>query len=147
MKNLKKLQLIVLLLLPACFATAGTGKAIVPFWNAGTTIYHQTDIYITNISNNDVEVTVTIYKKDGTALTSGVTYVNFSASDTKILARNSGYVRINPTTSGFGFAIIEWNNTGSDDNTVALTAYAMFLKFNATVEGVAAIPINQGLPF
>ncbi len=144
---MKKLIALFMLLGTATLSFAGSGKAIVPFWNAGTTIYHQTDIYITNISNNDVEVTVTIYKKDGTELTSGVTYNNFSASDTKILARNSGYVRINPTTSGFGFAIIEWNNTGSDDNTVALTAYAMFLKFNATVEGVSAVPINQGLPF
>lgn len=126
-------------------AMAGNGKAIVPMWYSN--LYQSSVIFISNFSDNDVDVTVTFYQKDGTVATSSITYTNWINSNASIGADNTAYINITSSTEQFGYAVIEWTNRGTDDDTVALVAHGFWGKVLSTKEGSYAIPINNGAPF
>ncbi|CAM2007636.1 hypothetical protein [Acanthopleuribacter pedis] len=144
MKTFKIMSL--LFVLSSVFsAFAGSGKAIVPMWYSHTS--QVTALYISNIAGNDVDVTVTFYKKDGTVATSTITQNNWINSNLSIAANTTANIIITSTTEEYGYAVIEWVNRGSDDDTIALVAHGFWGKALSTKESGYAIPVNDGKPF
>ncbi len=140
-----KVSTLFFLISSAFSAFAGNGKAIVPMWYSN--LYQSSIFFISNFSDNDVDVTVTFYKKDGTVATSTISYNNWINTNTSIGADNTASIGITSSTEEFGYAVIEWTNRGTDDDTVALVAHGFWGKVLSTKEGSYAIPINNGAPF
>ncbi|XOV81040.1 MAG: hypothetical protein ACFHVJ_08825 [Aestuariibacter sp.] len=137
----------VFVLLFSQLALAGSGKAIVPHWAGQAPGASPTVIYLSNISNNNVDVTVTFYDKMGVAL-SPTAFDNFISSNTQIAAGNTGNVQIKPSSFNYGYAVIEWKNEGNDDDTVALVAHGYRSTTNSsTRRSDFVISVNNGLPF
>lgn len=132
--------------LSSVFSTfAGSGKAIVPMWYSNAS--QITALYISNISSNDVDVTVTFYKKNGTVATSTITQGNWINSNQSIGAQTSANIIITSPSEEYGYAVVEWTNRGTDDDTIALVAHGFWGKAVSTKESGYAIPVNDGKPF
>lgn len=71
---------------------AGGGSAVVSHWSATDSALRPTHIYISNINDNPVNVTVTFFDKNGNKLTAP-TYVNFTNGNTTLEANSTGYLR------------------------------------------------------
>ena len=145
-KLLFSLTNLILVILLSNQAIAGTGKTLVPFWAGGTST-DQTNLYVSNISQNNVEVTVSVYKSDGTLLNNGVSYYGFVNSNTQLDGKTSGYIAIQPSVWDHGYITIEWKNLGNDDDQVALVALGERYRGPSSKLAVNTITINQGLPF
>ncbi len=152
---MKKLNCIIITLLALCtsYARAGSGKAIVPiaaYGRSSSTAFQSTTLFLTNLTDHSVKVTVTFYGKDGSLLsTSLLTFDNWTNSNTEIGAKKSAYVILSSasnTAFNYGKAIIEWENLGGDDDSVALVAHGSFQDY-AVSDGRWTIPVNSGLPF
>ncbi len=142
MKNLIRLAITTAFLLPT-LAFAGSGKAIVPHWNsavANTPTY----VFISNITDNYINVTVTFYDRNGNTVPV-TTYDNMTS--TQIYPNQTGRVTLTPTVFDFGYATIEWENVQGDNNTVALIAHGYKLVQETDRANAYAIPINNGMPF
>lgn len=124
----------------------GSGKAIVPnYGSIGGASPQESNVFISNITQHDLTVTVTFFKQDGTKLTTNITYFNFQNSDTEIGAGKTGYVHVTGTASWtYGYALVEWKNKGTDQDAVGLVAQAQ--RQEGTLWGYG-IPVNQGLSF
>ena len=143
--NVKSL-IVGCLLLVSNVAFAGSGKAIIPMWHAVANGKHFTDVRLSNITSNNIEVKVTFYNTDGTKVTSGITYWDFINGNTQLSPNSSGRLRID--TAGYGYATIEWNNVGeTDDDVVAIIAHGERFLIQSGGIGVTSLPVNQGLPF
>jgi len=119
-------------------AFAASGKAIVSHWSyEGST---PNAIYVTNITDNDLAVSVTIYNKDG-GVVNPTTVTNFQNSNTEVAAGKTGYVTVQ--SSNYGYAVIQWTNLGTDDDVYGLVAFAQ--RGNTTWH--YAVPVNSGNPF
>lgn len=128
-------------------AFAGSGSAIIPNISANTNTGADNVYYISNITNHDVEVTVTFYDKDGAVLTSGVNYSNFAASNTEIAAGKTGVITFAPSSWEYGYAVIEWNNKGTDNDVVALVANGYIEKDASPQLSRYTVLVNCGLAF
>ncbi len=151
MKVFKILLISCFMLIAAqSFAFAGSGKAIVPHWyvnNVGTN-FQSSHFFISNISNNDLIVKVTVYNKNGEIHTTGISYFNFQNADTEIGAGKTAYFQIYGIAGNqdtYGYAVIEWKNKDNEDNTVGLVAWADWQQ-NTEKRGFS-IPVNNGIPF
>jgi hypothetical protein len=149
-------------LIAASSTFAGSGKAIIP-----TTLAYYSNgnnasnilIFLSNISENTVEVTLTLYNKDGNFIyesgSSGQTTGDISAYDvdvssyTEATSSSAGYtakfelsskkscrIRYYPATSASGayssiFGALEWKNkyTTNDDD-VALVSTATYTRWS-----------------
>ncbi|WDE07705.1 hypothetical protein SG34_012885 [Thalassomonas viridans] len=96
-----KINLLKVLGLVLCFNTfsvfAGDGKARLSHWY-GENLGMRTFVYLSNISDNPVKVSVTFYGKNGAIQTQGITYYNFSNGNTELPAKSSGYIKMEPPT-------------------------------------------------
>lgn len=130
-------------------ALAGSGKAIIPHFTANSATDGKCVYFISNITPNDLEVSVTFYDQNGTVVTTGITYTNFITSNTEIAAGKTGIVTINPSSWKYGYAVIEWNNTSIDDDVLGLVAHGYFDQQDGSsnAEAYYAIPINSGSAF
>ena len=149
----------------ASMVSANSGKAIIPQWlSSGTngTNPYTSVIYISNITNEPINVKVTFYEDDGTVLVDGDnnpntgtlrTHGNFSnyndnpgkASISFTLNANSTvYVNSHTTAKYKGFGTIEWDQ---DSNAVCgLVAFGRG-QYYSNGWTFYAIPINNGQPF
>ena len=144
---MKKLILSTLLPLCSLSAYAGSGKAIVPYWDIATN-NQQTNLYITNITEHDLDIKITFYSQDGNEYTgSTIHYKNFINSNSTISARNGAFIHVNSPASGspytYGHAVIEWSNQADENDTVGLVAHGWKHSNN----GHSAIPVDNGQPF
>lgn len=152
MKTLKLFILTLALMTIAPSAVlAGSGKAIMPHWYAynrqSANNVQNSYIWLSNISQNDLIVKVTVYKSDGTKYTNGVTYNEFY-NNTEIKAGRSAYVKIGAVKSDqshHGYAVIEWENHTGEDNVVGLIGWGNWEQ-NSLYKSFS-IPINNGMPF
>ena len=151
-------------------ALAGSGSAIVPFWQSqfvGQLNRSQTVLWLTNVTGQRVNVSVTFYDRQGNIVTEtdvvgdpvdGVfralnADLNYDEAPQgasvafTLLGRNSANLSIN-TPFEFGYAVVEWRKNNSDDP-VALVGYALVDVFNDPLSRHLgqSIPVNQGLPF
>ena len=147
---MKKYTLALFALALFSTAFAGSGKAIIAHANANDTTGSTTVYYISNITGHDLEVTVTFYDQNGNVTTSGVSYSNFITGNTEIAAGKTGIVTFAPTTWLYGYAVIEWNNTGTDDDVLGLISQGFSQKRDVTTGQIYArfgVPINSGEAF
>ncbi|BCB26934.1 hypothetical protein SKTS_18200 [Sulfurimicrobium lacus] len=128
-------------------AFAGSGKAIVPMFGADTTQpdWQRTNIFLSNITTHALNVQITVYQEDGTVVpSSSLTYVNFQNSNTQIGAGKSAYLKIDTVGWHFGYAIVQWQNSGTDQDAVGLVGAA---QRQQALEWGHYIPVNNGIPF
>ncbi|TIH15272.1 hypothetical protein D0S45_11415 [Marinifilum sp. JC120] len=152
MKSFRVVLLACVIAMLSCSAAfAGSGKAIMPHWlaqhNGGSNI-QSSIIFISNITQHDLTVKITIYKKDGSIKTQGNAFTNFKNNNTEIGAGKTGVLDIKweniSNTSDYGYAVIEWENKNYDDDVVGLVAWGRWAE---TGPRGYAIEINNGQPF
>ncbi len=144
---MKKLNVVLLTILTifTSQALAGSGKAVLPHWGGQTG--KPGYIFLSNITDDAVKVTITFYGKNGATLTPS-TFTNFSNGNTELAARSSGYVSLSPGVWDYGFATIEWEDLEQNDNTVALVAHGFrVVQSTSSTRSDYAIQINNGMPF
>jgi hypothetical protein len=150
---MKSILLLALTIVFQSAAVAGSGSAIVPMtgtYKNGTN-FASSSVFLTNVTNHTLNVTVTFYAKDGTVVSSSsLVFDNWTNSNTQITANNSAFVVLQaPTTQSFNYgkAVITWSNSGTDNDTFGLIAHASFQEFYNGNDGRFAVPINEGKPF
>ncbi|MFT4927130.1 MAG: hypothetical protein ACI8WB_003236 [Phenylobacterium sp.] len=137
-------SILLLSALVSSAAHAGSGKAIVAHWGASVSQFNY--VFMSNISNNPLDVTVTYYQHDGTLLSdSSKVFHNFTNNDATIAASNTAHIQLKPPAWTRGYAVIEWKNQGTDDDTVGLVAHSW--RAMASGENTFSIPVNNGQPF
>jgi hypothetical protein len=138
-----------------------TGKAIIPSYveqYAFATVFN-----VSNITDNPITVTVTLFNTDGTILTddnnmnagriSGVNLLNYSDQNTDSTltftlnphATGQIITKMNTSITNVGYGVIQWRQEGN-------AAYGLVAHSNVVYNVVGdssryAIPINGGLPF
>lgn len=153
MRYLKSIITIFILSISPYTASAGQGKAIVSHWyafNNGTGNYQNSNFFISNITHHNLAVKITLYNKDGTIYSSGLTYNNFQNNNTEIGAGQSVNFKITAgvsPTDVYGYAVIEWWNLGTDDDVVGLIAWADWSDLTPSYPTGYSIQINNGNPF
>ena len=162
-----KRSLVVLTVLLSLFAgvaivSANSGSAIIPYFHAETaTGINYTKIYISNITNNPINVKVTLFSKDGFvfknvgSLITGTNMEGFNsnlsdASFSYTLDSNkSSMFMFNHTSREFGYGLIEW--TQDSDSVYGLVAMGKEIQNpRSDYSGdpvFSNYPINNGLPF
>lgn len=101
---MKKLFTILIGLALSASAMAGSGKAVISHWGA-VSPHNASYVYISNITEHTVNVTVKYYDKDGNPL-SPSTFNNFISGNTQLAARSTGFLTIQTGTWNYGFATI-----------------------------------------
>jgi hypothetical protein len=161
---MKKLIAIALALTTLNCSFGGQGKGIVPVTISakGTATppaydYWSTSVWVTNITSHTINVTVTFYGKDGTAMPSSFyNYTNFITSNTQLAPNTTGLIYFTPPTTtaqNYGKAVITWTNVSGDDDTVGVIAHAHLNRLacwgsNTTYgESFSPVMINNGMPF
>lgn len=145
--------------------TYSTGKAVIPhFGEANNT---STGFTVTNITDNPINVTVTLYNNDGTMLvddnsattgiiTSGqpdqlLNYCDQSTNSSATFTINAhctGKLLLSTTTvSRTGYGIIQWTqNTGNTLQGLVVSGF-QFINSGTDQATVLPIDVNGGLPF
>ena len=125
---------------------AGNGKAIIPLWGAGTNF--STVIDVSNITDNPLYITFTVYGSAGNVISSTyLSYGNINSSTGEIAANNTGFLQISGLPSNdYGYAIVTWKNKSGDD-AIGLVAQGLRIYSDSSVRSEYAIPINNGMPF
>lgn len=126
-------------------ANAGSGKAIIPHW-ADASSNGPSTYFISNITDNYINVKVVFYGKNGQEL-SPTEYINFSANNTQLEPNATGYVKITSSVTEYGYATIEWENNDGDNNTLALVAHGFRQIIESSRRSAITIPINDGEAF
>ena len=129
--TIPKALFLLAFILSAAVSHAGSGSATLPFstyYRSGS-YFSATTVYLTNITENNIKVTITFYSKDGSVLSSSlVSFDNWINSNTELGAKTTGYALLNSATTGgpdYGKAVIEWENNSGDDDAVALIGYVV----------------------
>lgn len=144
-----KILVAMLLLCSSSLVLAGSGKAIMPSWHAGSGNYKVSVIFFSNITASTLDVKFTIYGKDGTTISPTV-YGGLINGNTQLAPHSSGFIEIrSPGSFNQGYAVIEWENLEGDDDTVAMVAHGYDVGSNnaSTYRSDYAVPINNGMPF
>ena len=142
----------IVLFILSCFfiqnVYAGSGKAIVPQWFSANHI--DTVIWVTNITDHTLNVTVTPYGKDGQVITP-TRFEGFITGNTQLAPKSSGFVEITAPLNTFnhGHATIEWSNISGENDTVGLVSHAYGDASNqpGVFRSSYSIPVHNGMPF
>lgn len=169
---MKKVKILVCLLVcltflfsmsSAVFASDySTGKAVIPTWcqNPDCLTY----FHVANITDNPINITITLYDEDGTLVTddnnistgtiiadralsnysdqnidSTVTFTLDSRSSTRII------IPLLATDDHYGYGVIQWNQDSHELQGIVVTGG--FTIQYGTVDTRFDIPVNNGLPF
>jgi len=131
-----------------------SGSAFIPNYYCSQ-LGEITCIFISNITNSDISVKVTLFKNDGTILTGYTSCLGFfnnfknnltdcSASFT-LGPNKSGYLIIGIPVASNGYGIIQWNQ--NSNNVKGLVAHGQYFFDSNGIRERYSIPINAGLPF
>jgi hypothetical protein len=160
-KMLVGLTLMICLLGLSTVTYGNTGKAIITpteFTYYSSSNYFEPQFYFSNITNNPLTVTITLYDKTGSILTSGfhisnnVSNPNTSPSNASLsfdLAANATCtlkIWLSSSSDNYGYGIIEW----TQNSTAICGLIAHGCDWYKNVSGAwtsYALPINNGLPF
>lgn len=127
---------------------AGSGKAIMPSWTAGSGSGKTSALFFSNITSNTIEVHITIYGLDGTVI-QPTRYGGLINNNTQLPPKSSGFIETFSTAAfNHGYLIIEWKNLEGDDDTVAMVAHGYNIGSSLTsLRSDYSVPVNQGMPF
>lgn len=142
---------------------ANNGSAFIPHFltDPGSKFYSY--IYLTNISNSPIDVTIKLNDMDGnqifddgngaTGLINGAlgstSYAEPTSGETVTLtipAKGTSSIRLEPTAYNQGFGSISWTSN-DDSRQQAMLAYGRVLRHTNGYESSYPIMINNGLPF
>jgi len=145
-----KLSLLFVLAIFASFCLdASSGKAYVPFWkssDSGHSIYH---LSISNISEQPVDVVVTLFNFRGAKLLSSVYRAGFSdevgiaqigLNDFKLAANQTQVIHLSGLET-YGYGLIEWEIEGTQSEVLLANSWIQ------GVSGISSLSINNGNPF
>jgi len=144
----------------AAGTSANTGRAIIPptgFSYFTSSSYVQPQLFISNITNNSISITITFYDKNGAILTGVVSGLNLNnlnsspgnASISFDLAANAtGYVflNLNSASTNFGYGIIGWTQNSTAVYGLVANGSNVWYNNGRWINSYS-IPINNGLPF
>jgi hypothetical protein len=138
-------------------AYAGDGGAVLPSWYKDTSPWY-TSIFVSNVSDEQVTIHITLYDADGNTYTeASESGTNFSVvrgfsgdplstSGATLQANVTGEFRILGTGSvRTGYGQLKWSSTGS--SRVALIAYARQTFDASSGVALAMVPVNGFAPF
>lgn len=149
-----------------CFAAGGS--AVMPVcknYKISSQETYNTQIYLSNVTDASIDVTITIFNYDGTIVKdSGSTLFragnvsNFNGNPTSndsatftLAANNSAYfIFENASSSQYGYALIEWSQTSNAIYGLLANAREFHYRDiapNITREYAYSLPINGGKPF
>jgi hypothetical protein len=161
--------LLVFVLLVGLFATNftaqassySTGKAVIPAYLTSSSA--KTVFSVSNITDEQISVTVTLYEKDGTIITddnsssagriTGSNLLNYDDQNTDstltftLDAHCTGYFSTNYTSSvKFGYGVIQWQQ---DSNALLglVVVGAENIYVDTDADSRYLVPVNNGLPF
>ncbi|MCG8515670.1 MAG: hypothetical protein MI740_16130 [Halanaerobiales bacterium] len=165
-KALVVLTILLSLFAGVAIASANSGSAIIPHYQAyvNEQFRYYTWVYLSNITDQDINVEVILYKRDGTILfdtdnnISGYYLSNYNenlpnATLSFTLGPNSfGKFGISSydhhdiaTTAGYG--IIKWEQDSKAVHGLVAQAIGFLVLKSNPVHPQLSIPINNGLPF
>lgn len=131
----------------SCSVFAGSGKAIIPHWSGDINGGASTYIYLSNVTDNTLNVKVTFFDDNGIEV-SAYTVGNLINNNTQLAANSTAIINVRPPSRRTGYGVIEWSNLYGDNDTVGVVAYAeRIVVNNGTRRADIAVPVNQGLPF
>lgn len=161
---MKKILLLVAgisILLPS-LAFAGSGKTLIPHFLTDSTSKFYSFFYLSNITDESIEVSVIFYDKSGniihdnnSATTGNVTatdvtnYVEPTTDSTvtvTILPHTTSTISLRNTLSNPGYGEIEWQQNNSSRR-LGMVAQGRILRQSGSYEHGYAITINSGNAF
>ena len=140
-------RILLCLLLSSLFCSmlqAGNGKATMNYWLSNSSTSETSHIFLSNITENDINVTITVYSYDGSVVTSGLSYTNMTS--TVLAAGKTGYLSMATSSLDWGYAVIEWENQSGNDDVVALVCNGLYARQSGG-HSRHLVPINDGMPF
>lgn len=162
MQNIiKPLLLSSAILCPSVFA--GSGVGIIPSYLTDNFSNFRSYIYMSNITQAPINVTVTLYNQDGNVVkdngdnpTAGYLrafdYVYYSEVNTHgtatftIAANSTSQLQLESTHYGVGYGKIEWEQSGTSLSQ-AMVAHMRTYRVKSGVESAYSTHINNGTPF
>ncbi len=170
MKRLKYLFMALVMVIcmlgssvPVSASSYSTGKAVIPHFFLTPIFNYYIDV--SNITDNPIEVTLTLYDKDGSIIKDDN---NVSAGQIKAYTvlnycdqnvDSTASFTLNPHCTGiielalnpigkYGYGVIEWKQNGSIMKGLISCGYMYNYKNDSTtVQSISYFDINGGLPF
>ncbi len=158
-------SLLLLSILLACFthkAYAANGSALIPHFTSYSSGSFESYFYLSNITNQEVEVSVTFFNNQGTLITDNnainsghiraynvIDYVEPASGKTatfKIPPRGTATIRVMSSLNTEGYGKIRWEQADSERRR-AMLAFGKFFRNAAGLEHSASITINNGRSF
>ncbi len=174
-KLIISMAVVVSMVLTGSIVFASQGKAFIPSWrvyrDTNPNTHYATHIWLSNISDSIITVTITLYSKDNTSgsptvfsVDSAMNCTNYSGSSyTENPTTGSVEFEIDPYETSrftiysaseysdtFGYGFVEWEEKGSNNlPTLGLVAqgYLQYHHFDDTRSYAYDITINGGNPF
>lgn len=160
------IALLILIFLNVTMAFATSGKAIIPnyrtYWASSSSIWYS-KFFLTNITNESIDVKIKLYNKDGVLLTdvgnciSGLAYVQpeFASSYSScskssdstismtIVPHRTIHFNLVPSSANddAGYGFVEWSQASQVNNGLVMVGVITNNSYSSP------IPINNGLPF
>lgn len=170
MKKIKYLFLVLVLVVSSLSSSSlalasgySTGKAVIPYFYQSPDA--KTSLLIANITDEPIDVTVTLYDNTGKIVTddnnisggfivSDSAFTNYNEPTTDCTAtftlgaHGSGFFNVasGSSTSKYGYGIIKWDQASNALQGLVVSG-ACSTKRTKGEESVFAIPVNGGLPF
>lgn len=153
-------------LLTALFSTASiaaSGSALIPHFLSHKLSNFYSYFYVSNITSEPVDVTITFYDQDGNIITDqgnssstgyfrGYYYSSYaeppvdSSIKLTIGPQKTTTISLQSYNTKSGYGKIEWSQAGTETRT-AIIAHGRSYRNKSGYEGSYTIPINNGIEF
>lgn len=124
------------------------GEAILPYW--ALTASETSCLSISNISNTDINIKVTLYNLDGTEYAGAIDFgsnISSLGQDTLLASKKSADFCLRKVSGDrFGYGVIKTTEVAGATGKSFVVAHARQVYVAGGFHS-AAVPINSGLPF
>ena len=133
----------------SCFAGKTlAGEAFIPYWSKWPS--ETTCLSVSNISNNDVNIKVTLYKQDGSKYLGSIEFAENISSldqDTLLAANGTAYFCLARSSGGsFGYGKISTTEVNEENGNSFVIAHSRQVLVSGGYHS-SGVPINNGMPF
>lgn len=149
---------------PSTPPTAGGEGVYIPLWWQGAdgSLGGNTRIYLSNISDQTITVSIDLYKQDGSLLTddgsktggningrgnetsyddsTGISFQLSAGASSSILLKNV-------SSETFGYGTVEWSSSTAPVDGVALVGQTVTAITGTSLGRASSVPLNEGKPF
>lgn len=160
-KFLVCLVTMVCLLSLSTVTLANSGSAILPYisWSyTSSTHYRNPEFTVSNITNQPITISITVYNSDGTVLDGK--YFKTSGNAQNLIANPSSETSVSFTLNayctggtyisgitGMGYGRITWSNSDPNTSQGIVATIGHYTQNSQMSFSSTVIPINNGLPF